>query len=51
MSPQFRQPTDHHHDNGELPIRRTWQKPALSVDALSGTAVSSSGAFDGSSFS
>ncbi|MGV0762989.1 hypothetical protein V6768_26940 [Tistrella mobilis] len=51
MSLQLRQPTDHHHDNGELPIRRTWQKPALSVDALSGTASGPSGLFDGASFS
>ena len=51
MSPQLRQGTDHHHDDDHLAHRRSWRQPVLTIEALSSTALNSSGVFDGSAFS
>ncbi|WP_296716231.1 hypothetical protein [Tistrella sp.] len=47
MSPQLDQGTDRRHHDDDLALRPAWRQPVLSIEALSCTADSSSGAIDG----
>ena len=51
MSSQLHQGTDRRHDDDGLALRPTWRQPVLNIEALSGTANSNIGLFDGNLFS